>query len=61
MNISVTEMSVIEKKKMVQKLHRQFRHQTASRTENLMQRAGILTPELKQMNIDVAANYEVCK
>ena len=60
-NICVTEMSLDEKKSMIEKLHRQFRHQPAYVTETLLRRAGILSPELKKMNIEAAINCDICK
>ena len=60
-NLSVNEMTADEKKAMITKLHRQFRHQPAHVTEGLLRRADILTPELKRMNIEVAVNCDICK
>ena len=46
-NICVDEMTLEDKKTMIKKLHRQFRHQPAYITEDLLRRAEILTPESK--------------
>ena len=46
---------------MTKKLHRQFRHQPAHITEDLLRRAEILTPELKKLNIETAVNCDICK
>ena len=54
-------MSESEKRKMVEKLHRPYRHQPAHVTESLMRRADILSPELKRMNSEVASNCNICK
>ena len=43
-NICMDEMTIEEKKAMIKKLHRQFRHQPAHITEDLLRRAEILTP-----------------
>ena len=54
-------MTQPEKKKMVEKLRRQFRHQPANVTEDLMKRAEVLTPDLKMINSEVLQNCTVCK
>ena len=60
-NICMDEMTLEEKKAMTKKLHRQFRHQPAHITEDLLRRAEILTPELKKLNIETAVNCDICK
>ena len=60
-NICVNEMNDDEKLKMIIKLHRQFRHQSAKATENLLRKAEILTPQLQEINQRVAENCDVCK
>ena len=60
-NICMDEMTFEEKKAMTKKLHRQFRHQPAHITEDLLRRAEILTPELKKLNIETAVNCDICK
>ena len=59
-NISFNEMSEKEKKSAITKLHRQFRHQPAGITEDLLKRADCLTPELRKMNEDIAEACETC-
>jgi len=60
-NLCISDMTHDEKKAMITKLHRQFRHQPAYVTEGLMRRAEILTPELKKLNIEIAVNCDICK
>ena len=59
-NLCVNEMSEAEQIKTVKKLHRQFRHQSEKVTEDLMRRAGGLTPELKRINQNVVKDCEMC-
>ena len=54
-------MTQPEKKKMVEKLRRQFRHQPANVTEDLMKRAEVLTPDLKMINSEVVQKCTVYK
>ena len=59
-NVSFDEMSNKEKVSTITKLHRQFRHQPAGVTEDLLKRADCLTPELKKMNQTIAESCETC-
>ena len=59
--LCVNEMTYDEKKAMITKLHRQFRHQPAYVTEGLLRRAEILTPELRKLNVETAINCDICK
>ena len=59
-NLSFDEMDEKEKVKTITKLHRQFRHQPAGVTEDLLRRAECLTPEIKKINENIAEGCETC-
>ena len=58
-NLCVNEMSEAEQIKTVKKLPRLFRHQSEKVTEDLMRRAEVRTPELKQVNQNVVKDCEI--
>ena len=60
-NLCLCEVSVAEQIKTIKKLHRQFLHQSEKATEDLMRRAGVLTPELKRINQNVVKDCEIRK
>ena len=60
-NLCLSEVSVAEQIKTIKKLHRQFLHQPEKVTEDLMRRAGVLTPELTRINQNVVKDCEIRK
>lgn len=60
-NVCVTDMSEIEQRKTLLKLHRQFRHHSAKATEDILRNAGILNEDVKRINKEVVDACDICK
>ena len=60
-NVCITEMEKDEQRKVLTKLHRQFRQNSAKATEDLLQNAGLLNDEIWKINKDVVASCEICQ
>ena len=60
-NICITEMEFNEQRKVLTKLHRQFRHNSAKATEDLLRNAGLLNDDIRRINKEVVAHCEICK
>ena len=54
-NICFDDMNEKEKVHTLKVLHRQFRHQPASVTEEILRNAEVITPQIKRLNNDIAA------
>ena len=60
-NVCITEMEMNEQRKVLIKLHRQFRHNSAKATEDLLRNAGLLTNDIRRINKEVVADCDICK
>ena len=59
-NISFDEMDDKEKVHTLHLLQRQFRHQPASVTADILKSANVITPHIEKLNKDVAENCDTC-
>ena len=60
-NVCITEMETNEQRKVLTKLHRQFRHNSTKATEDLLRNAGLLNDKIKRINKEVVAECDICK